>query len=65
MGANQKKMTRERNALWVVEGNGFELRFYYVFPRKARTIKLRHPQISQTTKLNYCESQAPYFKHYN
>lgn len=50
-----------------VEGNGFGLRFYYYYYYylwKAKLIKLRHPQIDQFMKLNYCEFKAPRFKHY-
>lgn len=59
----KKKKSGERNVLWVVEGNGFGLRFYYIFLWKAKLIKLRHPQIDQTMKLKYCEFKA-HFKHY-
>ena len=64
MDANQKKMTRERNVLWAVEGNVFGLSFYSSFLWKAELLKLRHPQIDQTVKLNHCEFKAQCFKHY-
>lgn len=46
MGTNQKKMTMEKNVLWV-EGIGFELRFFFfLLLRKAKgthkSIKLQN-----------------------